>query len=201
MRDWNIRLKNQVDRRFDNVKKIRIDLTTARTDQLYNVPGDYLYVEAASSCIAAATFKINKDAGVSTDLIAGTKIETVFNVFFVSNAALPGQWLDLIIGIDFRLSRDFAAANFGIAQPAAVITNVAANTNTVGADKAVLRVLIKADVKNTGIAWINFGAAAVQDLCTPFDPGEWISVHLINTNKINVNFEIAGEKVFVTSES
>ena len=201
MNNWDKQLQEQVDHRFDNAKKIHIDLATARTDQLYHIPGDYIYVEAASSCIAIATLKINKDAGVSMNLIAGTIIETVFNNFFVSNTALPGQWLDLVIGIDFKISRDFDAEDFGTAQPAAVITNVTANTNTVGAAAAVLRAVIKADVKNTGIAWVNFGAAAVQDLCMPLDPGESISIHLGNTNKINVNFEIAGEKVFITSES
>lgn len=61
-------------------------------------------------------------------------------------------------------------------------------------------VLIKADVNNTQIAWIDFATAAVQNACMPLDVGEWIKTSLSNLDRIHANFEVGGECVFICYE-
>jgi len=75
-----------------------------------------------------------------------------------------------------------------------------ANTNVAAAAHICNRALIKADVNNTQIVWIDFGVAAVQNNCLPLDPGEWIKVQLSNTNRINANFKVGGEIVYIVYE-
>jgi len=85
----------------------------------------------------------------------------------------------------------------GEAQPAIIITNVAADANTVGAAHACTRVLIRAFTVNTGLVWVDFNNAAVENACYPLDAGDAISVPLSNTNLINCLFKVAGEDVSV----
>jgi len=85
----------------------------------------------------------------------------------------------------------------GEAQPAIIITNVAADANTVGAAHACNRVLIRAFTVNTGLVWVDFNNAAVENACYPLDAGDAISVPLSNTNLINCLFKVAGEDVSV----
>ena len=88
-----------------------------------------------------------------------------------------------------------AAVDIGSVNAAAPLTNAAANTNTVGPDNACKRALIKALTTNTGLVWIDFGAAAVDGACFPLFAGESIAVPLANTNLINALFKIAAEGV------
>lgn len=202
MKTWEQRLDEQVKRRFDNVKKIRINLATARLDDELTIPGDFIYIENASSSAAVCTCKLDKDASASINLYAGTRIETVFTKLYISNDAQANQWIDVVIGIDFNFSRDLDAEDSGTAAAVVIITNAVANTNTIGAAAAATkRILIKADINNTRPVWINFNTAAVQGSCFPLDPGDSLSVRIANINQINANFEFANEKIFVVSES
>jgi hypothetical protein len=89
------------------------------------------------------------------------------------------------------------AVDNGIAQPCIIITNAAADANTVGANHACKRVLIRAHTINTGLVWVDFNNAAVALACYPLDKGDSISVPLTNTNLINCLFKVANEKVTV----
>ena len=85
----------------------------------------------------------------------------------------------------------------GHAQPAIMITNVAADANTVGADHDCTAVLVRALTTNTGLVWVNFGANAVDGTSYPLDAGDAVSVKLTNTNLINCLFKVANETVAV----
>lgn len=192
------RLKDHAKKQWSNIERLRIDLTTARNFYLYDIAGEFIAVERSSSAPATAAIRLDRANRDEINLVRGRIIETVFTKFHITNAAQSGQWLDLIIGRNFRTWLDGQADKSAEAQQVLNVTNVAANTNTVCAAGAVQAAHIKADVNNIGVAWIDFGAAAVQDSCIPLDPGEWIIMPISNTNRINVNFEIANEIVYVT---
>lgn len=194
---WEENLAAQKRRGFINYSVVTIDLATARTNEHIHVPGDILYVKAVSSKSAAATVRFNLTKNDEVDLKLHTKVETVFTSLFISNVVQAGEWMELVIGINFYIENLLQASEV---QPVITITNAVADTNQAGAAHPCNAAIIKADVKNTDIAWIDFGQAAVQDACCPLDPGEWIRVDISNTDQINANFEVGGEKVFVAYE-
>lgn len=307
IKNWDQRLKDQNDRGWDNYLRRRIHLDNARDLDCWGICGEFLYVEEVSSAAAVGSLCLNRNTNDMIDLELGTIIKTVFCKVFITHAALQGEWIDIIYGINFEyykagvfnlpvpvqvadnggsltvddggvslgvvgavviqepLSVDdnggsltvdgifwqatqpvsavalplpagastaalqlpdghnvtidnaagAAAINIqdggnaitvdgnvtmvdnGIAQPAIIISNVSADANTVGAAHACKRVLIRAFTTNTGLVWLNFGAAAVENACYPLDPGDAISVPLTNTNLINCLFKVANEKVTV----
>ena len=85
----------------------------------------------------------------------------------------------------------------GIAQPAIIITNANADADTQGAAHACKAVLVRAHTINTGLVWVDFGAAAVALACYPLAVGDAIAVPLTNTNLVHCLFKVANEKVTV----
>ena len=194
---WEQNLAAQEKRNFINYSVVTIDLGTARTNELNNIPGDILYVKTVSSNSAAATVRFNLTKNDEVDLKLHTKVETIFTKIFISNEAQVGESMELVVGINFYIENLLQASEV---QPAITITHITADTNQAGAAHPCNAAIIKADVKNTDITWIDFDNAAVQDACYPLDPGEWIRVPISNTDQINANFEVGGEKVFVAYE-
>src|SRR4030043_265664 len=47
---------------------------------------------------------------VARDLDLGTVIKTIFCQIFITHAALPGEWIDIIYGINFEYYKEHAAA-------------------------------------------------------------------------------------------
>ncbi|MFZ2148841.1 MAG: hypothetical protein WAV28_16630 [Sedimentisphaerales bacterium] len=99
------RLADQVRNRWTNYQKKRIDLTLARTNEQFFLAGAYLCVEDVSDTAVTATIRLNKDSNDELDLVNGVEIETLFGQFYITNAAQPGEWLDLIIGADFKYKK------------------------------------------------------------------------------------------------
>ena len=89
------------------------------------------------------------------------------------------------------------AVDNGTAQECTIITHVNPDTNQAGANHACKRVLIRAHTTNTGLVWVNFGAAAVDGSDYPLDKGDAMSVPITNTNQVNCLFKVGGEKVTV----
>jgi len=85
----------------------------------------------------------------------------------------------------------------GSMQPSIVITHANPDTNVAGAAHACKRALIKAQPANTGIVWVNFGAAAVDLVGYPLNANESVSVPVTDTDEINCLFKVGGEKVTV----
>ncbi len=203
MNDWDKNLDAQIRRSFKNYVPIKIDLSVARDNYAFPIPGDLLYVKKVSSRNVNAIVRLNLNTNEEITLKYQTKIKTVFTQFFITNTAQAGETIELLIGINFDVKEvcDLRQA----AKPAKVILNALANTNTVGANQVCDSVLLKASDKNTGLAWVDFGVAAVQNACIPLDTGESIAVRTSNLNQINVNFENAvvnpnEERVFVVYE-
>lgn len=198
--NWDARLKEQASRRFKNYKILAIDLSIARTNEEHPLPGDCLYVLEVTDVTTLATVRLNAVTHEEISLSKNRKIKTVFTTFFISNTAQTGKTMTLIAGIDFDVD-DLTAAPIAIAieeaQPAIQITNAVANTNTVGASHAATKAIIIALTTNTGLVWVNLGAAAVAGSCYPLAAGDSITVPLTNTNKINALFVVANEKVTV----
>jgi len=285
IKNWDQRLKDQNDRGWDNYLRRRIHLDNERDLECWGICGEFLYVEQVSSENAIGSLCLNRNTNDMIDLELGTIIKTIFTKIFLTHAALQGEWIDIIYGINFeyykRRGRPFTLpvpvqvadnggsltvdgavmvqeplsvddnggsltvdgavtiqeplsvddgggsltvdgavtiqeplsvddnggsltvdgevtmVDNGIAQPAIIITNGAADANTVGAAHACKRVLIRAFTTNTGLVWLDFGAAAVENACYPLDTGDAISVPLTNTNLINCLFKVANEKVTV----
>lgn len=192
------RLKDHAIKQWSNIERLRIDLTDARNIYLYDIAGEYIAVEKTSSAPAAATIRLDRTNRDEIHLVRGRIIETLFAKFHISNAAQAGEWIDIVIGRNFRTWLDGSANRNAESQQVLNVTNIAANANTVCAAGDVQAAHIKADVNNAGIVWVDFGAAAVQNGCIPLDPGEWVIMPLSNTNRINANFEIANEILYIT---
>lgn len=197
---WENRLKQQTLRGWENYCRKRIDLTTARAMEFWGIPGEFLYVEQASSESALASVRLNRNTNDELDLELGTIIKTIFDTIYLTNTAQPDQWLDIIIGINFEYYKKSQVGLGSLAQPVVKLTHAVANTNVTPAAQVCNAVLIKADTNNTADAWIDFSTAAVQNACLPLSPGDSVSVHLSNLVQINANFEVGGECVFIINE-
>ena len=196
--NWDERLGDQVKKGWENYKKKRLDLSAAQELLRLDLAGEFLYVEAVSSASAIATVRLNRNSNDEITLSHQTKIRTIFTTLFITHTAQAGEWIDLIIGINFEY---FKPDNIrDEVQQVLNLTHANPDTNVAGAANICNTALIKADVLNTDIAWIDFGVAAVQDSCMPLDPGEWIRVSISNTDQINANFEVGGEIVYICYE-
>jgi len=198
------RLEDQVLKKWDNYERLRIELGTARELQEYNIGGEFIEIEQASSSSAAAEIRLNYTEKHGININERRIIETVFFRFFITNTVQAGEWLDLIIGRNYRswgygtgTGGGTAATGATEAQQVLNLTHAIADTSVQAAANACIEAIIKADVENTDIVWIDFGVAAVQNSCIPLDPGEWIKVPITNTNRIYANFEVGGEIVFI----
>jgi len=197
--DWDEKLKQQVERRFEQYKTVRLDLTDAHQDFLWTIAGNFIYVEKVSSVSAEAQIKLNYTRADTINLFLHTRIKTMFTALYITNTAQAGEWIELLIGCEFEMFRADPGRNIE-SQACVVLTNVAANVNTPGPAQLCDIVLFKADVANVGVVWVDFGAAAVQNACLPMDPGDWSRHHLSNLNQLNANFEIANERLIVVPE-
>jgi len=202
IKNWDTRLADQNNRGWDNYFRRRLHLDTARVLELWAISGEYLYIEEVSSNSAGASIVLNRNTNDPLDLVKGTKIETVFIKTYITNDAQPGEWIDLIIGINFKYSKSLSglADVGGEAQPVVKLTHANPNTNVTPASQIANRVCIKADVNNTQTAWIDFRTAAVQNACFPLEAGESIEIAISNLDQINANFEVGGECVFIVHE-
>ena len=194
IKTWEARLKDQSVRHWQNYVHRQIDLGTARIDEMFAIPGEFIVVEDFSGLAAKAKIKLQKNTNDALDLERGVEIHTVFTQVYITNEALSGEWLDVVFGINFEYYKKNVA---GEAQPAIIITNVAADANTVGAAHVCKSALIRAHTTNTGLVWVNFGAAAVENQCYPLDTGDAMQVPLSNTNRINALFKVANEDLTV----
>ena len=95
------RLKEQSVRHWENYVHRRIDLSIARLDEPFAIPGEFVYVEERSSVLAVAKTKFQKNTNDALDLEKGVEIHTVFTQVFISNDALQDEWIDLTFGINF----------------------------------------------------------------------------------------------------
>lgn len=104
---------------------------------------------------------------------------------------MPAVYLikEQLEALDYRM--------LGEMQPCIVITHANPDTNVAGTAHAAKRAIVKAHPANTGIAWVEFGSAAVEAECYPLNANESFSGPLTNTNQINCLFKVGGEKVTV----
>ncbi len=200
IQSWDQRLLKQVLSRYDNYVRHRINLDTARNDELLGIAGEFIYVERVSSNSAVAVIRLDETKNAQLEIIAGVKIETVFQRLYITHTAQTGEWIDLLIGINFKYHKPFSGVGTREAQQVLNLTHANPNTNVAAASQVCNSALIKADVNNTQTAWIDFGVAAVQNDCLPLDPGEWVRVSISNTDQINANFEVGGEIVYIVYE-
>ena len=197
--DFEQKLNEQVLKRFEKYKTYRIELTDVHTDHEINLAGSFLVVENVSNAGVTATVKLDETRADPIELKLHTIIRTVFTKLYLTNNVQTDQWIEILVGCDFEIDRPTAPVGIET-QGVQVMTNGAANVNTVGPDVPCSAVFIKADVANAGVVWVDFRTAAVQNACLPFDPGDWSKHYLPNLNLINANFEIANERLLVVPE-
>ena len=197
IKGWEERLADQVKRHWENYFVRRISLETARVNELLSLAGEYLFVLKASSASATMTVRLNQIRNDPLDLEDGVLVQTIFAQMYLTNAAQPGEWLDVIVGMNFSYEKKESFVS-ETAQPAVTYTGAAANTNYTPAAQVCNKALIQADLKNAGFVWVNFGAAAVQDAAHVLEAGASITVKIDNLDQINLNFEVAAEQVFIT---
>ena len=193
------RLADQVRNKWEKYKIYRIDLTDVHTDHEINLAGNFLVVESVSNASVTTTIKLDGTRADPIELELQTQVRTVFTKLYLTNTAQTDQWIEILVGCDFEIDRPTAPVTIET-QGVQVLTNVAADTNTVGPDVPCSAVFIKADVANVGVVWVDFRTPAVQNACLPFDPGDWSKHYLPNLNLVNANFEIANERLLVVPE-
>jgi len=194
--NWDSRLKEQVARRFDNYTRMRIDLSVARTNQLFTQAGEFLYIEAASSSGAIATVRLNRDKNPELDISLHSKIETVFTCYYLTNAAQAGQWIDVLVGVDFKKEDE----GFSAALPAYRFVCTLAATAYQMTPVPICRVLIRAAVANTGYVRVNFKSPPAGVSYFELFAGESISVNLSNLNQVYLLAQNAGSVVYMVYE-
>lgn len=199
MKDFEKALNEQVLKRYEKYKTYRIALTDVHTAHEINLAGSFLVVESVSNAGVTATIRLDETRLDPIELKLHTIIRTVFTKFYLTNTAQKDQWIEILVGCDFEIDRPTAPVTIET-QAVQVLTNVAANVNTVGPDVPCSAVFIKADVANVGVVWVDFRTAAVQNACLPFDPGDWSKHYLPNLNLVNANFEIANERLLIVGE-
>jgi hypothetical protein len=203
--EWDERLKLQDQRKFNNYKVHRIALDAVLVNKEFVIPGDIVIVVQASSSSAEATIRFNRDSNEALVLVEGKIRKTVFTKFYLSCAAQTGQWLDLLIGIDFDENQILSATLIGqgvtlgggTAQQVIIVTNASAGVDTQAAAHVCKGALLKALSTNTGLVWVNFGAAAVSGSSYDLAAGDVLPVPVDNTNKIHALFAVANEKLVV----
>jgi len=200
IRAWEERLKRQQLRGWDNYVRRRIDISIARAAEYWGIAGEFFYVEQTSSESAKASIRINRNTNDELDLELGTIIKTIFTDFYITNAVQTGEWIDVIIGINFEYYKKSQGILGDEVQQVLNLTHANPDTDVAAAAHPCNRALIKADVNNTQTVWIDFGVAAVQDNCMPLDAGEWIQISISNTDRIHANFEAGGEIVYIAYE-
>lgn len=205
IKSFEERLASHCEKKWSNYERLRIDLSIARNYYKFDVAGEFIEIEQASDADATAGLILDFANRDVINIGEHRIIETVFSRFFISNAAQVGEWLDLLIGRNFKSHVYGTGTGTGggggtgatEVQQVLNLTHANPNTSVQAAANACIEAIIKADVENTDIAWIDFGAAAAQNSCIPLDPGEWIKVPITNTNRIYANFEVGGEIVYI----
>ena len=102
LRDWDKRLLEQYSRGWDNYLRRRIYLDTARDLDCWGICGEFFYVEALSSAIAIGSIRLNRNTNDPIALDLGTIVKTIFCNIYITHAALQGEWIDIIYGINFE---------------------------------------------------------------------------------------------------
>ena len=194
--NWDQRLKEQADRGWDNYIIKRIDLSLERNNQPSRLPGEFLIVSNVSSSSAAATVRFSDYNNKELDLEKRSIFRTVFVCLYVTNAVQAGQWIDIVVGINFEYYRN----EVGEAQACMILTNVGVG-NVAAAAHSCNRVLIRAHKANAGTIWTDFGQAGVVDACYELTAGDAISVPCLNTGRINGWFTNGGDKATIVYEA
>ncbi len=109
---WDARLKEQLERSFHNYHKKRIDLSVARDNKQIDWTGEILIVEKASSSSASATVRFNFDNADELILEEDVEIESIFGRLYLTNDAQADEWLDVIVGINFKYKKKIADLQF-----------------------------------------------------------------------------------------
>ncbi len=197
MDNWDQRLKDQVKRGWENYRKKRIHLDTARVDERFSWTGDFMYVEGSSAEAALAGVKLNRNTNESLALQVGTKVKTVFTCFYFSNTAQAGQWIDLIVGVNFE---KYDTPPDALTQEAAAfinVTGVGANDDVTFTPLATTEIMVGTDLSNTGAVWVNLDAGAAVDTGWELDPGDHIRFNIGNMRRLNLRIVSAGDKVLI----
>ena len=135
-KNWDERLMEQIRRRWENYLKRRIDLSTARVNRSFALAGERFIVQAVSDPSVTATVRFNREMNDELDLVDGLEIETLFGEFFITNAAQADEWIDIIIGCDFKYKKTGQGAGGGgttLANNEIQITWAAADDDSIAA--------------------------------------------------------------------
>ena len=195
---WTDRLQAMAARHYKNYKPVLIDLSTAHDLTALDMSGDFAMVYKSSSKSALAQIRLNDTHVDALDFRAGTTVQTVFTKAYLSNDAQPGQWLILLVGIDFDMT---ILESKGTAQPVEFLTCVQVGDDYAGIDNAIDRVLIRALPNNVGTAWINFKTTAFVNQCLPLKAGDSLAVNLANYRQLHVTFDTVGDTIAVVMEN
>jgi len=198
IRNWEKRLKDQTLRGWNNYKRFRYELTTARANDYLGLTGEFLFVEAVSSKSALAMVRLNRNTNDPIDLKIGTHIKTIFESLYVTNTAQSGEWIDLVVGINFEYGRQ-QVGNQAEAQACIILTNAGVG-NVQAAAHICNKVLIRAHTGNAGTIWIDFGTAGVVNSGYELTAGDAISVNCSNTNRIQGWFTNGGDRATIVYE-
>lgn len=99
---------------------LHVDLSVAHTDLELNVGGDLLKVVQASDNDAAVDIKINFPYASPIPMFRYRCVYTYFDKFYLTNAAQPDAWIDLLVGV--KQVFDITDFFFRVAAPGGVVS-------------------------------------------------------------------------------
>ena len=187
-------LKRQVLTRQIPYTVKRINLTNARSDELYEVSGNVLSILDSSSPGVTIQIKLNETRTDPIVIRPGDRIEGIFIRFYLTNTAQSGAWVDLIVGADNRIIKE---QKFDLPQPITTAAGAMAGVSYTLAAAEAARVVVKAADTNLGYVWLNVDGAAVSGSNLELAPGDYISLQIRNVAQIRVLFDVAGDRVRV----
>lgn len=205
--------------------QLTIDLSQAIADMPFNLAGRVFAIWSAPTSAENILVRFNRRDAHQIMFTRGKVLAVPYTKLYITVPAGQAGTMQVLYGPDAfdvlriypnapehdaimddiltRLTAILAeAAEFGgIAQPVIMITNVAADANTPGADHDCTAALIRALTTNTGLVWVNWGANAVDGTSYPLAPGDAVSAKTTNTDQINCLFKIGGETVAVVYQN
>lgn len=170
-------------RSFVHIPVVRITLDLAVTDRRYDATGTWLYVVDASSTVAVAQLEFNEQIGNKFPIRHGLFLSGVaFNRWYVDNAALAGEWLDVMYGVETTggvriINPVSAVSSFELTKGTVFNALLNASVGLVAAlvlatNSARREAILQSDSGNTGAIYIGHDVTVGPTRGIRLDPGQ-----------------------------
>jgi hypothetical protein len=172
-------------------RRIRIYLDNARTNELLSISGNYIYgLDSNDLSTDKIYIRINKTGNETLTLEKGLGYITIFNTLFITNSAVAGGYLDILVGslapdllqvVDNRSQVDIATDLSALknktvgGSSGSVVNEVSPTVATkfLSANASRKTAYLCANPNNTGLIYVGFdNAVANNKYLMALSPGQ-----------------------------